>query len=51
MAQYVSFCLIMGPFIKGNCLFLPDYRPFGCRSVHRDAVSLLHGPGHKPQTK
>ena len=28
MAQYASFCLIMGPF-KGKCLFLPDYGPLG----------------------
>jgi len=39
MARRASFCLIMGPF-KGNCLFLPDYRPFGRRGVRRDAVSL-----------
>jgi len=22
------------------CLFLPDYGPFGCHGVHRDAISL-----------
>jgi len=39
MARYASFCLIMGAF-KGNCLFLPDYGPFGRRGVRRDDVSL-----------
>ena len=24
--------------VKGNCLFLPDYGPFGRRGVRRDAV-------------
>jgi len=28
IAQYASFCLIIGPF-KGKCLFLPDYGPLG----------------------
>jgi len=28
MAQYASFCLIMGPF-KGEVPVLPDYSPLG----------------------
>ena len=41
MARYASFCLIMGP-LKGKCLFLPDYCPFGHRGVRRDS----HGPSN-----
>jgi len=37
MARYAPFCLIMA-HLRGKCLFLPDYGPFGRRSMRRDAL-------------